>query len=113
MAWVKHLSLVEFVYNNSYQASIGMAPYEALYGRNHRTPICWDEVGERKVNDVELVEVTSKKIQIIQERLKTAQDQQKSYADIRMRELEFEDGDMVFLKVVPWKGVIHFRKEAN
>ena len=80
-SWVKHLSLVEFAYNNSYQASIGMAPYEALYERKCRTPIYWDEVGERKLNDVELIEVTTKKIQIIRERLKTTQDRQKSYAD--------------------------------
>ena len=66
------LSLVEFVYNNSYQASIGMAPYEALYGRKCMTPFCWDEVGERKLNDVELTETISKKIKIIRERLKAA-----------------------------------------
>ena len=45
-SWVMHLSLVEFAYNNSYQASIGMAPYETLYGRKCRTPLCWDEVSE-------------------------------------------------------------------
>ena len=73
-SWVKHLSLVKFAYNNSYQASIGMALYEALYGRKCRTPIYWDEVRERKLNDVELIEVTSKKIRIIQERFMTAQD---------------------------------------
>ena len=73
-SWVKHLSLVDFVYNNSYQASIGMTPYKALYGRKCKTLICWDEVGERKLNDVELIEVTSKKIRIIRKRFKTAQD---------------------------------------
>ena len=73
-SWVKHLSLVEFAYNNSYEASIGMAPYEALYGKKCKTPICWDEVGEWKLNDVELIEVISEKIQIIRERLKIAQD---------------------------------------
>ena len=104
--WLKHLSLVEFAYNNSHQASIGMAPYEALYERKCKTLICWDEVGEQKLNDVELIEITSKKIHIIRERLKIAQDRQKSYADTRKRELEFEVGDMVFLKVAPWKGVI-------
>ena len=61
-SWIKHLSLVEFAYNNNYQASIGMALYEALYGRKCRTLICWDEVGEWKFNDVELIEVTSEKI---------------------------------------------------
>ena len=66
------MSLVEFVYNNSYQASIGMLSYEALYGKKCRTSICWDEVGERKLDDVELIEVTSEMIRIIQERLKIA-----------------------------------------
>ena len=85
-----------------------MAPYEAQYGRKCRTPLCWDEVGERKLNDVKLIEETSEKIWIIRERLKTAQDQQKSYTDTRRRELEFEVENMVFLKVAPWKGVIRF-----
>ena len=61
-SWVKHLSLVEFSYNNNYQASIGMALFEALYGRKCRIPICWDEVNEWKLNDVELIEVTFEKI---------------------------------------------------
>ena len=73
-SWVKYLPLVEFAYNNSYQASIGMAPYEALYGRKCRTPICWDEVREYKLSNVELIEVSTKKIQVIRERLKVAQD---------------------------------------
>ena len=111
--WVKYLSLAEFAYNNSYQASIGMAPFEALYERKCRTPICWNEVGERKINNLELVEVFSEKICIIRERLKVAQDRQKSYADVQRRELEFEVDDMVFLKVAPWKGVIRFRKRGK
>jgi hypothetical protein len=48
-SWEEHLPLVEFAYNNSYQASIQMAPYEALYGRKCRSPICWDDIGERKI----------------------------------------------------------------
>ena len=58
-----------------------MIPYKALYGQKCRTPICWDEMGERKINNVELVEVTSEKIRVIRERLKVAQNRQKSYAD--------------------------------
>ena len=104
--WVKYLFLVEFAYNNNYQASICITPYEALYGRKCRTPICWDEVGERKFSSKELIKVSTKKIRIVRERLKVAQDHQKSYVDSRWRELEFEVDDMVFLKVVPWKGVI-------
>ena len=71
---MKYLSLAEFAYNNSYQTSIGMTSYEALYGRRYRILICWDEVGERKINDVELVEISSEKIRIVRERLKVAQD---------------------------------------
>ena len=104
--WVTYLPLVEFAYNNSYQASIGMAPYEALYGRKCRTPICWNEVGERKLSSKELIKISTEKIQVVREKLKVAQDRQKSYADTRRRDLEFEVDDMVFLKVAPWKGVI-------
>ena len=87
-----------------------MARYEALYGRMRRTPLCWDEVGEWKLNDLELIETTSKKMKSIRERLKTTQDCQKSYADTRKRELEFEEGDMVFFKVALGKKVIRFQK---
>ena len=87
-----------------------MTPYKALYGRKCRTPLCWDKVGERKLNDFELIKTTSKKIKIIRERLKTSQDRQKSYADTWRRELEFEVDDMVFLKIAPWKWVIQFQK---
>jgi hypothetical protein len=53
--WDDHLPLIEFSYNNSYHSSIQMAPYEALYGRKCRSPICWEEVGERKLLGFELV----------------------------------------------------------
>ncbi|OMO55593.1 reverse transcriptase [Corchorus capsularis] len=89
-------------------ASIQMAPYEALYGRKCRSPVCWDEVGERKLLGPEIVQQTVDKIQLIRERLRTAQSRQKSYADIRRRTLEFDVGDHVFLKVSPTKEVIRF-----
>ena len=82
-SWVLHLFLVEFAYNNSYQANIGMAPYEALYGRKCRIPLCWDEVGEMKLENVELIEAISKKIKIIRDSLNVAQDWKNSYANIR------------------------------
>jgi hypothetical protein len=72
-AWDDYLPLAEFAYNNSYQSSIKMAPYEALYGRKCRTPICWDEVGERKMLGPEIIQDTEEKIKIIRERLQTAQ----------------------------------------
>ena len=72
-----------------------MAPYEALYNRKYRTPVCWDEDGERRLLDPELVQYTSDKIQVIRARLKAAQDRQKSYYDKKHREVNFEVGDLV------------------
>ena len=107
-SWDEHLPLVEFAYNNSYQASIKAAPYEALYGRKCRSPICWDDVGERRLLGPEIVQQTIDKIQVIKERLQTAQSRQKSYADVRRRKLEFQVGDHVFLRISPTKGVMRF-----
>ena len=104
---------MEFAYNNSYQDSIGMAPYEDLYGRKCRTPVCWDEVGERKLVGLEIVQVTCDKVKGIRDRLKITQNRQKSYADNRCRDLEFEVRDMVFLKISPWKGVLRFGKSGK
>ena len=97
-SWDMHLSLMVFAYNNSYQSSIGMAPFEALYGRKCRTPVYWDEVGERRLIGPELVQITLDKIQIVRDRLKIPRDRQKSYADKRRRDLQFKVGDRVFLK---------------
>ena len=72
-SWEKHLSLVEFSYNNSFQASIGMAPYEALYGRPCRSPLCWTEVGEAAILGPDLVQETTEKVKLIRQRLLTAQ----------------------------------------
>jgi hypothetical protein len=111
--WDEHLPLIEFAYNNSYQATIGMAPFEALYGRKCRSPLYWDEVGERKLLGPELVQMTADKVKVIREKMATAQSRQKSYADHRRRDLEFEIGDHVFLKVSPWKGVMRFGKKGK
>ncbi|CAL2244317.1 unnamed protein product [Prunus armeniaca] len=112
-SWDTHLALVEFAYNNSYHSSIEMAPYEALYGRMCRTPVCWNEVGERKLEKVESIRATTEKVKMIREKLKTAQDRQKSYADNRSKDLEFAVGDWVFLKLSPWKGVMRFGKRGK
>ena len=97
--------MAEFAYNNSYQFSIGMAPYETLYGRPCRSPLCWIEVGERHLLGLEIVQETIEKIQLIKEKLKIAQDRQKSYVDQRRRPLEFEEGDWMFVKVSPRRGI--------
>ena len=106
--WEKFLPMVEFSYNNSYQATIGMAPYEALYGRKCRTPLCWSDIDEARVIGPELIQETTDKIRLIQSRMMAAQSRQKSYADQRRRPLEFEVGDHVFLKISPTKGIMRF-----
>ena len=90
-----------------------MAPYEALYGRPCRLPLCWTEVEESSIPDPDLVRVTSEKVSLIRKRLLTAQSWQKSYADVRRRPLEFEVRDHVFLKVMPKKGVVKFGKRGK
>ena len=111
--WSNHLSLVEFAYNNNYMENIGMAPYEALYGRPCRSPTCWLEAGKSSLFGPEIVRETTEKIQLIRERLRTAQSGQKSYANRRRRPLEFQEGDYVFLKVSPQKGVFRFGKKEK
>ncbi|GJS68097.1 putative reverse transcriptase domain-containing protein [Tanacetum coccineum] len=88
--WVKHLPLVEFSYNNSYHASIKAAPFEALY-----------------------VQESTERIIQIKQRIQTARDRQKSYADLKRKPMEFQVGDKVMLKVSPWKGVVRFGKRGK
>ncbi|GKA86747.1 putative reverse transcriptase domain-containing protein [Tanacetum coccineum] len=85
--WVDHLFLVEFSYNNSYYASIKAAPFEALYGRKCRS--------------------------LVKQRMQTARDRQKSYADKKRKPMDFQVGDKVMLKVLPWKGVVCFGKRGK
>ncbi|GJY89495.1 putative reverse transcriptase domain-containing protein [Tanacetum coccineum] len=110
--WVKHLPLAEFSYNNSYHASIKAAPYEALYGRKCRSPVCWAEVEEAQLTGLELIQETTEKIVLIKQRIQAAQDRQKSYANLKQKPMEFEVGDRVMLKVSPWKGVVRFGKRV-
>jgi len=64
-SWEDHLHLAEFTYNNSYQASIKMAPFEALYGRKCRSPLCWDDIGDRRLLGTEIITQTVEKVKII------------------------------------------------
>jgi hypothetical protein len=112
-SWDDHLPLIEFSYNNSYHTSIKAAPFEALYGRKCRSPICWAEVGDAQLTGPDIVHETTEKIFQIRNRLKAARDRQKSFADVRRKLLEFKVGDMVMLKVSPWKGVIRFGKHGS
>ncbi|KAK2401008.1 hypothetical protein QL285_050644 [Trifolium repens] len=100
-SWDDVLPLIEFTYNNSFHASIGMAPYEALYGRRCQTPLCWYQDGESMIVGPEMVQQTTDKVRKIRAMMKVAQDRQKSYADRCRRPLEFEEGDHVFLRVTP------------
>ena len=90
-----------------------MAPYEALYGWPCRSIIYWTEVGERSITGSDLIRDTSEKVDLIRRCLLTAQSRQKSYADRRRRPLEFEEGDHVFLKVMPKRGVVKFGKQGK
>ncbi|GJV68828.1 putative reverse transcriptase domain-containing protein [Tanacetum coccineum] len=110
---VKHLPLAEFSYNNSYHASIKAVPYEVLYGRKCRSPVCWAEVGEAQLTGPELIQETTEKIILIKQRMQAAQDRKKRYADRKQKPMESEVGDRVMLKVSPWKGVIRFGKRGK
>ena len=90
-----------------------MAPYEALYGKPCRSPLCWTEVGESSITGPDLIRDTSEKVSLIRQRLLTAQSRKKSYADVRRRPLEFEVGDHAFVKVMPKRGVVKFNKRGK
>ncbi|KAA3461732.1 DNA/RNA polymerases superfamily protein [Gossypium australe] len=98
--WEQYLPLIEFSYNNSFQSSIKMAPYEALYGRKCLTPLYWTELSENKIYGVDLIKDTKQKVK-------------KSYADLKRYDVEFEIGDRVFLKVSPWKRVLRFGRKGK
>jgi hypothetical protein len=106
--WDDFLPLAEFSYNNSYQESIKMAPFEALYGRRCHTPLNWSEPGERWFFRPDMVKETEEKVQRIIHNLKEAQARQKNYADKRRKPLYFQVEDYVYLKVSPMKGVSCF-----
>ena len=112
-SWDQHLPLIEFAFNNNYQASIQMAPFEALYGRKCRSPVGWFETGEQKLLGPDLVQEAVEKVKLIRERMASAQSRKKSYADHRRQDLEFQVGDYVFLKISPFKGVMRFGRKGK
>ncbi|WVZ81719.1 hypothetical protein U9M48_029063 [Paspalum notatum var. saurae] len=111
--WDECLPLAEFAYNNSYQKSLEMAPFEALYGRRCRTPLNWSEPGERVTFGPDLVTHAEEQVKFIHDNLKRAQSRQKSYSDKRRRPLIFEKDDHVYLRVSPMKGVHWFRVKGK
>ncbi|CAL2256295.1 unnamed protein product [Prunus armeniaca] len=112
-SWEDHLVLAEFAYNNNYQSSIQMAPYEALYGRPCWSPVCWTEVGETVLLGLDLVHETTGKVKLIKQRLLTAQSRQKNYANQRRKPLSFNVRDFVFLKISTRRGVKRFGKTGK
>jgi hypothetical protein len=107
--WDKSLLYVEFSYNNSYQESLKMTPFEMLYGRMCRTLQFWSETRERKVFGHDILQEAEKQVCMVRENLWIAQSRQKSYADHRRRELSFKVGDFVYLKVSPMRGLRCFK----
>ncbi|GJT78310.1 putative reverse transcriptase domain-containing protein [Tanacetum coccineum] len=111
--WQSMQNALEFSYNNSYHSSIKAAPFEALYGRKGRSPICWAEVRDVQLTRPEIIHETTEKIVQIRQHFQAARDRQRSYANVRRKPLEFQVGDRVMLKVSPRKGVIRFEKRGN
>ena len=105
-SWNRYIPLMEFAYNNNYQLSIGMTPYKALYDKKCRIPVCWTDLNEHKVIGLDIVKDTEEKVRVIQQRLKTASDRHKSYIDLKRKYIEYEVGDKVFLKVLPWRKIL-------
>jgi hypothetical protein len=106
--WDKHLPLAEFSYNNNYEESIKMSPFEALYGRPCHTPLSWSESDERVIFGPDIMTEAEKKVKQIQANILPAQSRQKSYVDRRHSPFEFKVGGHVYLQVSPMKGVRRF-----
>jgi hypothetical protein len=111
--WEDYLYLVEFAYNNGYHSSLGMSPFQALYGRPCRTPLSWDRLEDRVLLGPEMLQDMEQQVQRIREHLLTAQDRQKKYADAHRIDRQFSVGDKVFLRVRPRKSPIRYGKGSK
>ncbi|WVZ97800.1 LOW QUALITY PROTEIN: hypothetical protein U9M48_043312 [Paspalum notatum var. saurae] len=100
-SWDKSLPYAEFSYNNSYQASLKKSPFEALYGRRCRTPLFWNQTGEKQVFGPDLIRDAEQQIKM------------KSYANVRRRDLTFKVDDFVYLKVSPMRGIWRFNMKGK
>ena len=112
-SWDGYIPLMEFAYNNSYQSSISMAPYENLYGKKCRTSVCWTKLKEHKEIGPDIMKDTEEKVWVIQQQLKIASDRHKSYVDLKRKDIEYEVGDKVFLKVSPWRKILRVGKKGK
>ena len=111
--WEDCLPFAEFSYNNSYQSSLQMAPFEVPYGRKCRTPLNWSETGEGLVFGPEALQEAERKVQLIQENLRAAKSRQNSYADSHRKNVEFIPEDRVYLRVTPLKGTKRFHVKGD
>jgi hypothetical protein len=112
-SWDKSLLYAEFSCNNSYQESLKMAPFEMLYGRRCQRPLFWSEAREWKVFGPDILQEAENHVRMVRENLRVAQSRQKSYADHRRRELNFDVGDFVYLKVSPMRGLHRFKVQGK
>ncbi|WVZ52536.1 hypothetical protein U9M48_003584 [Paspalum notatum var. saurae] len=112
-SWDKSLPYTEFSYNNSYQASLKKSPFEALYGRRCKIPLCWNQTGEKQVFGPDLIRDAEQQIKMVRENLSVAQSRQKSYANVRCRDLTFKVDDFVYLKVSPMRGIRRFNMKGK
>jgi hypothetical protein len=111
--WEDCLPFAKFSYNNRYQASLQMAPFEALYDCKCRTPLNWSETGESQVFGPNIIRGAEEQVQLIRNRLKATQSRQKSYTDSRRRPISFQVGDFVYLCVIPLKGMQRFHVKGK
>jgi hypothetical protein len=111
--WEKSLSYAEFSYNNNYQASLQMTPFEALYGRKYQTPLMWSEVGERTFFGSASIVEAEENVAKVKEHLKIAQRRQKSYANLEIKDVSFEVGDDVHLRVFPLIGTKRLQVDSK
>ncbi|WVZ58144.1 hypothetical protein U9M48_008447 [Paspalum notatum var. saurae] len=112
-SWDKCLPYAEFSYNNSYQASLKKSPFEALYGKRCKTPLFWNQTGEKQVFGPDIIQDPEQQLRIVQENLRVAQSRQRSYADVRRRDLSFKVDDHVYLKVSPMRGIRRFNMKGK
>ena len=112
-SWFQYLPLIEFTYNNSYQVTIGLPPYEVLYRCKYQSPLYWDNVGERQTLGPKLIQDIHDKVLFIKERMSAVQSQHKCYAKNRRWLLEFEVEDRVFFKISLIRRVVQFRKKEK
>src|SRR3954467_5987540 len=102
--WEESLPFAEFSYNNSYQASLKMAPFEVLYGRKCRTPLNWSETGERTLIGPDIIQHVEDQVRVIREHLKVAQSYQKRNYDRKHKEMVYQPGEYAYLRVTPMRG---------